>query len=888
MAQFELIFGMIFLVGWLGAPAAQPFEESDEDPDSQPSSKQSHVIWSLRSFCVSEPLCTCHIANENDLVADCSNLDIELVPTFRDNVTIIHLQRNRITDFSGKGIPMTVRYIDLSDNRLQSFTRFPFVGMEQLEYLDLHGNHLQYTKDIYPDNVFKGLTSLKYLNLKLQHNMLFTLSNLHFPVSISKLEKLEMLLLDGVDLVGFVENFRMLTKLHTLDLSGQTGVCHLRTIPSNFFQNISDITKLDVSGCNIQKIESGTFRNLKNLHTLNISSNECLTFRILGNITYDLQYTPVRVIDISRLHCTFGPSTVLHKEDLAYLFYTKVTHIYIESNRIAMLETGAAKTLPTSLKFVSFSDNNLSFGRYYLELMSALPNIEVVYATHQGRPHNLETGRSDCNDWRAPPPSSEITFSGSAGLIDCNRNPIRKVNHKSGVLAKFTVPYSLKEFYYSNNAMNFEIGSLDFKENSLEVLDISNNLFHSWKGPMSNLRKLHYVDLSHNYCTYISENFLIDNYVKTLLIQNNLLGLVLNKDKNGNIFRSFTNLERLDLSTNHIYVLPSLLLKHQYKLQILNLSNNALGEFSLDLSEMKYLQYLDLTHNQIRSIGPDQRKQIDELRKNNITINLQGNHMDCSCAELEFIKWMSKNRDIFINFYTYECVFPNGTSASFSNLDVTMIELAKSCDSYIGIIAVFASLILLVLSFTISGIVYRYRWKLRYLFYMAKTRYKGYAPVINAEDEDDFKYDAFISYSSDDLGFVKNEILSNLEDERGLRLCLHQRDFIPGMEIAQNITNAINQSRKTVVVLSRNYLNSYWCIYEFNMARMESIYARDGNTVLLLIFYEKIPVRDLPFMILDHTENDCFIEYPDDDIHGKVVFWDKLAECISPRRTTSL
>jgi hypothetical protein len=38
------------------------------------------------------------------------------------------------------------------------------------------------------------------------------------------------------------------------------------------------------------------------------------------------------------------------------------------------------------------------------------------------------------------------------------------------------------------------------------------------------------------------------------------------------------------------------------------------------------------------------------------------------------------------------------------------------------------------------------------------------------------------------------------------------------------LTSAVHNSRKTVVVMSQNYRQSYWCMFEYNMARMESIY----------------------------------------------------------------
>ncbi|XP_060079873.1 toll-like receptor 4 [Ylistrum balloti] len=844
----------------------------------------------LSTNCSSENMCRCYVDSDHNYVADCSYQNIEFVPRFHHSVSVVYLQGNIIRNLSGEGLPKSATYLDLSGNKLGSFiSPFPFKDMKKLKYLYLNDNFLPYTKSVFSDSVFQGMTSLVCLNIK-QNNMKYTPRNLRFPISIAKLRNLETLLLDGVDLLGFDESFKLLTKLKILDLSGEAGICNIRTFRSDFFKNVPNIVYLDISECNIHTIELATFRGLKSLHTLNISSNECLTFRVLANITNDMQYTSIRVLDISRLHCTFGPSTVIHTGDMDHLHNTNLTHLYVESNRIAILETGVARKFPKSLKFLSVSDNNLSFGIYYIELMSEIPNIEVVHADHQGSPHNLETGSSDCNDWRAPPPPQDaITFALSTELLSCNRNPLRNLKHNTEIITKFSFPLSLRKLYYSNNAMNFEIGLIDFEKNNLEILDLSNNLFHSWRGPLNNLKHIKYLDLSHNYCSYMSDYFFpFDNNVKTLFIQNNLLGDVLSTDHDGRIFKNFTNLEILDLSTNHIYSLPSRLLRHQYTLQILNLSNNALSEFSLDLSEMRYLTYIDLRHNKLRTIKESQQDQIGRLKVNNVTVNLVGNTMDCSCMELEFLKWIAENKALFVNFHGYDCVFTNGTQASFTDLDGILIELSKSCDSYIAIIAVFASMVLLCLSLTISGIIYRYRWKLRYLFYMAKTRYKGYSTVAHAEDDDNYVFDAFISYCSDDFCFVRGEVVPNLEEKQGLQLCLHQRDFIPGQEIAQNITNAIHQSRKTVVLLSQAYLKSYWCMYEFNMARMESIYSRGGDSVLLLVFYGEIPTKELPFMLLDLIDSDCYIEYPEDDEHGKVVFWDKLTTAISPHLTTTL
>ncbi|CAG2207994.1 Toll-like receptor 4 [Mytilus edulis] len=140
-----------------------------------------------------------------------------------------------------------------------------------------------------------------------------------------------------------------------------------------------------------------------------------------------------------------------------------------------------------------------------------------------------------------------------------------------------------------------------------------------------------------------------------------------------------------------------------------------------------------------------------------------------------------------------------------------------------------------------------------------------------------YKYDAFISYANEDTDFIVNELIPNLERDENMTLCVHQRDFIAGEEITQNITDGIHQSKKIICILTRSFLDSYYCMFEFNMARMESIYSRDGQNILFLVFYEQLRPKDLPLVILELVQKQSYIEYPNDE-QGNVVFWEKLRE----------
>ena len=153
------------------------------------------------------------------------------------------------------------------------------------------------------------------------------------------------------------------------------------------------------------------------------------------------------------------------------------------------------------------------------------------------------------------------------------------------------------------------------------------------------------------------------------------------------------------------------------------------------------------------------------------------------------------------------------------------------------------------LAVVIGGDIYQYRWKLRYMLYMAKGRYNGYMAIPDNEPQLNYRYDAFISYSAEDIRFILDFIIPKLENNN-FDLCIHQRDFMPGNAIADNIMDAIMKSKTTVVILTEAYLRSKWCVYEFNMARMESLYTRNNESSLVFVMLENVPTKHMPLEMI--------------------------------------
>ncbi|OWF36746.1 hypothetical protein KP79_PYT25991 [Mizuhopecten yessoensis] len=100
---------------------------------------------------------------------------------------------------------------------------------------------------------------------------------------------------------------------------------------------------------------------------------------------------------------------------------------------------------------------------------------------------------------------------------------------------------------------------------------------------------------------------------------------------------------------------PNLLLKNQNELQILNTSNNERYAFDLELKHMEKLQHLNIYHNQLHTFSKYDRFQIYSLKRLDLTVNLYGNELQCSCETLDFLKWLDDNKAIFQNFRNYEC-----------------------------------------------------------------------------------------------------------------------------------------------------------------------------------------------------------------------------------------
>ena len=91
----------------------------------------------------------------------------------------------------------------------------------------------------------------------------------------------------------------------------------------------------------------------------------------------------------------------------------------------------------------------------------------------------------------------------------------------------------------------------------------------------------------------------------------------------------------------------------------------------------------------------------------------------------------------------------------------------------------------------------------------------------------DKPYDAFLSYSHMDAEFVEKVLLQGLESpenaDQKYKCLIHTRDWNIGQMIPDQIIQSVESSRRTIIVLSKAYIESMWTKLELRAAHTQAI-----------------------------------------------------------------
>ena len=301
------------------------------------------------------------------------------------------------------------------------------------------------------------------------------------------------------------------------------------------------------------------------------------------------------------------------------------------------------------------------------------------------------------------------------------------------------------------------------------------------------------ADFSHNNMISFAGAFdyAIKKYglkVITLLFSDNKLERELREDEEGRVLQLFVDLIKLDFSSNEIKTLPQSIFKSLVRLQYLHLGKNSLLSIQFQISHMKKLQFLDLSDNLLSQLDTTFQSELESVKHHspNFTVDMLGIPFQCSCETRSFLVWIYHKQSMFSRYDEYTCIYQNNPFI-FKNMAQLLNTLNYQCSGII-IVKVSAGLLaFLIFVIAVSVFLYRHKWDVRFFFLRYVTNRKAYQEFEGSEEE--YEYDAFVSFHSDDQDWVWNELHENLgitdhnvetNDQPRFRLCIHERDFVPG------------------------------------------------------------------------------------------------------------
>ena len=146
------------------------------------------------------------------------------------------------------------------------------------------------------------------------------------------------------------------------------------------------------------------------------------------------------------------------------------------------------------------------------------------------------------------------------------------------------------------------------------------------------------------------------------------------------------------------------------------------------------------------------------------------------------------------------------------------------------------------------------------------------------ENSKEFKFDVFVSYSNTDAKWVMEALLPKLEDSKpfNLKCCIHERDFEVGMAVTENIAECIDRSRVFLIVLSKGYVESKWCLFEAHVAQSRP------KAKTIIIVKEKVDSKNLNSTVRLMLSSWTYLEWPSQD-HLLQSFWKRLSDSLSKK-----
>ena len=712
--------------------------------------------------------------------------------------------------------------LDLSVTIILKLHNNTFSGLSSLTSLYLTDPWV--TIDL-PDEVFKPLISLEELHLVgLCGSLSPSFDCTTIDERLQHIPTLKILYIDKSLVFHLKKGFlylKHLEELYLLNSNLATPSCSIAILKPATFANLSHspLTKFVLNHCNIGLIWPSWFQHLTYLKEISLSVDTTDPFiNFWNDFSANLKNTAVNMLRLSLKGLGIVP-------ELWYLTVhvgfneTKLTTLELTETKFGWVYDDAITKLPQSLKHLNFTHNHIfQFGVENLKYLENLETLDLSNQVDFKEYHSSKDGHDAlefCHQTESRTQNFPIFFRKSSdNVCDINQLQAKIQTYFNVIKSKcLSLPPRLKILNLSKSRLlcNMVPAFCD-SNNSLKILDAS---------------------LQREKSCFETGSF-------------------------WSVLKNLGNLEELNLRGNWISEIPIGAFSGLYKLRKLTLGDNKLLELSFDARDLISLKTLDLSVNSIQYASKGFTNQIEEVSwKTNLTLYLNKNPLVCDCKQIDMIAWLIVTK-VISNKNELNCTFDNGTRLSLERISRAHGILKYKCtmlDITIGCTVTFWGL-----NLVLGGLAYIWhsRQKLRYLVSYGRRTLNPYHPTEDCDIE--MEYDVYISYEGDfyvtrDMtlrDFVINKILPGLE-QRGIRVMIREK-LDPGRNLYEVLTQSVRRSRKVVALLTNDYCQDMWNVFEFNQAVMEGIYTNRQVAIPVLfesLRYDKVKEEICEFLQME-------------------------------------
>ncbi|XP_049308705.1 protein toll-like [Bactrocera dorsalis] len=322
----------------------------------------------------------------------------------------------------------------------------------------------------------------------------------------------------------------------------------------------------------------------------------------------------------------------------------------------------------------------------------------------------------------------------------------------------------------------------------------------------------------------------------------------------------------LDISNNHFTVLPLSIISGYANVSKLYASNNQITNISL-LELPTDLTVLDLRNNRLKSLCADFLRVFFNESTKLQSLYLSANPWICDCASQQLLYTVRAHRQRIPDVEQLRCDNkPNVTLLTASLSELCQVEDNVKRYQYIFAAITTAALIIIIFLLIIV-LFFKYKLQVKIWLYGHKILR---CCIREYELDENKTFDAFISYAHQEVDFVNHLLVPQLEQgEPPFRVCTHERNWLAGAYIPEQIIESVEQSRRTIIVLSQHFIESEWARMEFRTAHQCSL--NEGRARIIMIKYGEIINSELLDKELKaYLDMNTYLDWQD------VRFWDKL------------